>query len=156
MVPGLGANDLALHGSQHLLGFGQAQAQTGDVAQVTGPRDFHHIRAPVIATSARFHQPQNPGHARHPTESLAPQVIACPFQPPKHEAVSSRAYAVADVGRADFWLSSIASFRVLLPVAGTMTQAEADAYVTELERASAENRFFGACNFYTYVAQRDT
>jgi ubiquinone/menaquinone biosynthesis C-methylase UbiE len=68
----------------------------------------------------------------------------------------SRAYAVADVGRADFWLSSIASFRVLLPVAGTMTQAEADAYVTELERASAENRFFGACNFYTYVAQRDT
>ncbi len=67
-----------------------------------------------------------------------------------------RAYAVADVGRADFWLSSIASFRVLLPAAGTMTQAEVDAFVAELEQASAENRFFGACNFYTYLAQRDT
>lgn len=67
-----------------------------------------------------------------------------------------RAYAVADVGRADFWESSVTSFRVLLPAAGTMTQAEADAFVAELERASEENRFFGACNFYTYLAQRDT
>jgi ubiquinone/menaquinone biosynthesis C-methylase UbiE len=67
-----------------------------------------------------------------------------------------RAYAVADVGRANFWLSSLASFRVLLPAAGTMTKAEADAFVAELERASEENRFFGACNFYTYLAQRDT
>jgi SAM-dependent methyltransferase len=67
----------------------------------------------------------------------------------------SRAYVVADIGRADFWLPSVASFRVLLPAAGTMTEAEANAFVGELERASDENRFFAACNFYTYVAQRD-
>jgi hypothetical protein len=36
-----------------------------------------------------------------------------------------------------------------------MSQAEADAFVDGLERASAENRFFGASNFYTYVARRD-
>ncbi len=67
----------------------------------------------------------------------------------------SRAYVVADIGRADFWAPSVTSFRVLLPKAGTMTEAEANAFVDELERASAENRFFAACNFYTYVAQRD-
>jgi 2-polyprenyl-3-methyl-5-hydroxy-6-metoxy-1,4-benzoquinol methylase len=68
----------------------------------------------------------------------------------------SRAYVVADIGRADFWTPSITSFRVLLPAAGTMTETEAASFVGELERASEENRFFAACNFYTYVAQRDT
>ena len=67
----------------------------------------------------------------------------------------SRAYVVADIGSADFWLPSITSFRVLLPAAGTMSAAEANSFVDELERASAENRFFAASNFYTYVAQRD-
>ena len=35
-----------------------------------------------------------------------------------------------------------------------MTEAEATAFVDGLERASAENRFFGASNFYTYLARR--
>jgi hypothetical protein len=48
----------------------------------------------------------------------------------------------------------VASFRVLLPRAGAMTQAEADAFIGGLERASAESRFFGASNFYAYVALR--
>jgi len=68
----------------------------------------------------------------------------------------SRAYVVADIGQADFWEPSVASFRVLLPAARTMTETEANAFVDELERASEDNRFFAACNFYTYVAQRDT
>lgn len=67
----------------------------------------------------------------------------------------SRAYVVADIGRAGFWTPSVASFRVLLPAAGTMTETEAEVFVAALERASDENRFFAACNFYTYVAQRD-
>ena len=79
MVPRLGGNDLALDGGQHLLRLGQAQAQIGDVAKVIRLRDLHHVGAPIIATSARFHQPQNPGHPRHPRERIAPQVIAYPF-----------------------------------------------------------------------------
>jgi SAM-dependent methyltransferase len=67
----------------------------------------------------------------------------------------SRAHVVADIGRAEFWASSVASFRVLLPRAGTMSEGDAAAFADELERASEENRFFAACNFYTYVAQRD-
>jgi hypothetical protein len=78
----LGANNPTLNGGQHLLRFGQAQAQMGDIAQVTRPRDFHHIRAPNIATSARFYEPHNPGHAGYPTENLPPQIVAYPFLPP--------------------------------------------------------------------------
>jgi SAM-dependent methyltransferase len=66
----------------------------------------------------------------------------------------SRPYVVADIGRADYCAPMIASFRVLLPKVGAMSQAEADAFVDGLERASAENRFFGASNFYAYVARR--
>ncbi|MFC7738936.1 methyltransferase domain-containing protein [Roseomonas sp. GCM10028921] len=68
--------------------------------------------------------------------------------------VWSRGYLVADIGQMDFWRSSIASFRVLLPKASAMTEAEANAFADGLERASAENRFFGASTFYTYIAQR--
>jgi SAM-dependent methyltransferase len=67
----------------------------------------------------------------------------------------SRPYIVADIGRADYCAPMIASFRVMLPKVGVMSQAEAGAFVDGLERASAENRFFGASNFYTYVARRD-
>ena len=66
----------------------------------------------------------------------------------------SRAYVAADIGRADFWAPSLASFRILLPKTGAMSEADANAFINELERASAENRFFGASNFYTYIARR--
>ena len=35
-----------------------------------------------------------------------------------------------------------------------MTKAEASAFVDGLERASAENRIFGASDFYAYLARR--
>jgi SAM-dependent methyltransferase len=66
----------------------------------------------------------------------------------------SRAYVAADVGRADFWAPSLASFRVLLPRTGVMSGTEANAFIDQLEYASAENRFFGASNFYTYIARK--
>jgi hypothetical protein len=55
----------------------------------------------------------------------------------------SRAYVAADIGQMDFWAPGVASMRVLLPKAGTMTQGEAAGFVDGLERASAESRFFG-------------
>jgi SAM-dependent methyltransferase len=66
----------------------------------------------------------------------------------------SRGYLTADIGRADFFAPSVASFRVLLPKAGTMSEVKAAAFADELERASAEGRFFGASNFYAYLARR--
>jgi SAM-dependent methyltransferase len=66
----------------------------------------------------------------------------------------SRAHVAADIGRMDFWAPGVASFRMLLPKAGATTAAEADAFADGLERASSENRFFAASNFYAFLAQR--
>lgn len=65
----------------------------------------------------------------------------------------SRGWLAMDLGRADFTAPGLPSLRVLLPRAGAMTQAEADAYVDGLERASAENRFFGGYAFYACIAK---
>lgn len=59
-----------------------------------------------------------------------------------------------DIGRADVTAPGLPSLRVLLLRAGAMTQAEADAYVDGLERASAENRFFGGYALYACIATR--
>ncbi|WP_270937487.1 methyltransferase domain-containing protein [Falsiroseomonas oryzae] len=70
------------------------------------------------------------------------------------ELAWSRGYLMADIGRMDFWQAGIASFRVLLPKAGVLPAEEANAFVDALERAAAENRFFGASAFYAYLARR--
>jgi ubiquinone/menaquinone biosynthesis C-methylase UbiE len=70
------------------------------------------------------------------------------------DLIWSHAYVVADIGRADYFAPLITSLRVLLPKVGVMTEAEADVFADALDRASDENRFFGASNFYTYMAQR--
>ncbi|MCC7280839.1 MAG: methyltransferase domain-containing protein [Acetobacteraceae bacterium] len=67
----------------------------------------------------------------------------------------SRGYLVSDIGRMDFWAAMLASLRVLMPKAGVLADAEANAFVDAMERASAAGRFFGACNFYTFIARRD-
>jgi ubiquinone/menaquinone biosynthesis C-methylase UbiE len=66
----------------------------------------------------------------------------------------SRAYVAADIGRADFWASSLPTFRTLLPKAGVMSEQEANEYVDKLERASANGQFFASCNFYTTIGRR--
>lgn len=65
----------------------------------------------------------------------------------------SRGYLVTDIGSLDFWAPLLASLRVLMPKAGTLPHAEAQAFVDAQEKASAAGQFFGACNFYTYAAR---
>lgn len=67
---------------------------------------------------------------------------------------ASRSYVLAEIGKADFWLTAIASFRRLIPAAGAMTESAADALADALVTASDEGAFFGASNFYSYVATR--
>jgi SAM-dependent methyltransferase len=67
--------------------------------------------------------------------------------------VASFSYVLAEIGRADFWLPAIASFRRLVPAAGTMTEAAANEVADALVRASDDGVFFGACNYYSYVAR---
>jgi ubiquinone/menaquinone biosynthesis C-methylase UbiE len=67
----------------------------------------------------------------------------------------SRRYVLAEISRrTDYFGGFCAAFRVLLPKAGAMSEAEADAFVGELERDMAEDCSFGSCNYYAYVARR--
>lgn len=63
-------------------------------------------------------------------------------------------YVVADIGKTDFWASGLQSFIRLLPRAGAMTEAEAQAWVASMLRRSEQAQFFGATNFYGYIAIR--
>ena len=68
--------------------------------------------------------------------------------------VATFPYVLAEMGTADYWLPGIESFRHLMPKAGVMTAAQADAWAEALRRDSAAGVFFGASNYYGYVAQR--
>src|SRR5712691_10349542 len=63
-------------------------------------------------------------------------------------------YVLADIGTADDWLASVESYRRVLPQGGTMTVAEADAWADALRQDSEAGVFFGAYNFYSYVAKQ--
>jgi ubiquinone/menaquinone biosynthesis C-methylase UbiE len=71
------------------------------------------------------------------------------------ELVASYPYVLAEIGKADFWLSAIESLiRKLVPKAGTMTEADASAWADTLLKDSEAGVFFGASNYYSYVARR--
>ena len=70
------------------------------------------------------------------------------------QLVTSFSYVLAEVGKADFWAPAIESFRRLVPKSGIMTEQEADAWAEGLRLDSAAGVFFGASNYYGYVARR--
>jgi ubiquinone/menaquinone biosynthesis C-methylase UbiE len=63
-------------------------------------------------------------------------------------------YVVADIGKADFFAGTIPSFVKLLPRAGAMTEAQAAQWASDMLARSDQGIFFGATNFYSYVARR--
>ncbi len=70
------------------------------------------------------------------------------------EMIRTFSYIMADVGKGDFWLSAIDSFEKLAPKSGAMTEEEATSWANALHKASDEGVFFGASNYYTYIARR--
>jgi len=70
------------------------------------------------------------------------------------ELIASFGHVVADIGKADFWTSGIESFVKLLPKSGAMTDAQAQAWGKSMFERSEQGVFFGACNYYAYVARR--
>lgn len=70
------------------------------------------------------------------------------------QLVASFPYVLAEVGKADFWLPAIESFRKLMPAAGAMTETEATAWADRLIQASESGVFFGASNYYGYVLRK--
>ena len=70
------------------------------------------------------------------------------------EMVRVLPYIMAEVGEGDIWLSAIDAFGKLAPKSGAMTEAEASSWANALHEASDEGVFFGASNYYTYIARR--
>lgn len=70
------------------------------------------------------------------------------------EMIRTFPYIMAEVGEGDFWLSAIDSFEKLAPKSGVMTEAEATGWANALHKASDRGVFFGASNYYTYIARR--
>lgn len=66
----------------------------------------------------------------------------------------SFAWLIADIGTADYFAPTLQSFLKLLPKAGAMSEPGARAFVDAMMRRSEQGVFFGACNFYAYVATR--
>jgi SAM-dependent methyltransferase len=63
-------------------------------------------------------------------------------------------YVLAEVGQADFWASGIEAYRRLVPRSGMMTEEHANAWAARLAQDSQAGTFFGASNYYAYVARR--
>ena len=70
------------------------------------------------------------------------------------EMIQTFPYIMAEVGEGDFWLSGIDSFEKLAPKSGAMTEDEATRWADALHSASDYGVFFGASNYYTYIARR--
>jgi hypothetical protein len=70
------------------------------------------------------------------------------------DLAAAHAHAFNELGRADFFLGSLQSFRILLPKAGAATADEVDAFVSDQLRASDDRAFFAGYNFITCIARR--
>ncbi|HTT36309.1 MAG TPA: methyltransferase domain-containing protein [Burkholderiales bacterium] len=68
--------------------------------------------------------------------------------------VKSFAYVIADIGKADYFAPGIQALLRLLPSAGATTESEARDWVAAMMKRSDEGTYFGASNFYSYVATR--
>lgn len=62
-------------------------------------------------------------------------------------------HTLAEAGKAEYWYSSIQSFRRILPKSGQIGAEEANAWADAMERYSESGVFFGACNFYSYIVR---
>jgi ubiquinone/menaquinone biosynthesis C-methylase UbiE len=112
--------------------------------------------------SLTFDQPDE-ARARADDAALVGAVVANPRvmgQMPRllreagFELQGSFAHALAEVGTANFWLSGIETFRRLLPQAGAMSAAQADAWAARLRAASDAGVFFGRCNYHAFLARK--
>jgi ubiquinone/menaquinone biosynthesis C-methylase UbiE len=63
-------------------------------------------------------------------------------------------YTMVEVGKGDFWLSGIDAYEKLAPKSGAMTEEEATSWANALHKASDQKGFFGASNYYAYIARR--
>jgi ubiquinone/menaquinone biosynthesis C-methylase UbiE len=60
----------------------------------------------------------------------------------------------ADIGASSFWVNAAQSYGTLLARSGLLPEAAVDDWRTFQIRSVADNTFFGACAYYTYLMRR--
>jgi ubiquinone/menaquinone biosynthesis C-methylase UbiE len=70
------------------------------------------------------------------------------------ELVEATAHAYADIGAGTFFANMVETFGPILADAGMLPVDEVEDWRAEQARSLAEGTFFGASNFYTYLARR--
>jgi ubiquinone/menaquinone biosynthesis C-methylase UbiE len=66
----------------------------------------------------------------------------------------SFAHVIADIGKADFFAPGLQAMTKMLPRATGMSEAQVQAWSAAMLKRSEEGTYFGASNFYSYVAVR--
>ena len=70
------------------------------------------------------------------------------------ELVEADGALYANIGSGSFWPSAAESYGVLLTRGGLLPQAVVDDWRAFQARSVADNTFFGASNYYTYLTRR--
>jgi hypothetical protein len=87
----------------------------------------------------------------------SPQVMRqmpCLIQQAGLEMIRMFPYIMVEVRKGDFWLSGIDTYEKLAPKSGVITEEEATSWANALHKASIRGVFFGASDYYTYIARR--
>jgi ubiquinone/menaquinone biosynthesis C-methylase UbiE len=70
------------------------------------------------------------------------------------ELVDAEGALYADIGHGGFWLAAAESYGPLLARSGLLAEEVADEWRAFQVRSAGDNTFFGASNYYTYLARR--
>jgi ubiquinone/menaquinone biosynthesis C-methylase UbiE len=70
------------------------------------------------------------------------------------ELIEAEGTLYADIGRSRFWVGAAESYGVLLARSGLLPPALVDDWRAFQVRSVADHTFFGASNYYTYLARR--
>ncbi len=66
----------------------------------------------------------------------------------------STAYNYAEIGAGSFFPGAAEAYTPLVSRSGLIPPEKAEAWLAEQRRAIEQGTFFGACNYYTYLAKR--
>ena len=68
--------------------------------------------------------------------------------------VATQAHVYAEAGTSRFLLNLAETYGPLAATTGLVPAAQADAWLADQRRSAEDGTFFGACNYYAYIAQR--
>jgi SAM-dependent methyltransferase len=68
--------------------------------------------------------------------------------------VENQAHVFAEIGTGRFFLGQVETYGPVVARAGLLPAEQVQAWVAEQRQASEQGVFFGACNYYTYIARR--